>query len=55
MTKKEAIAKLKGAWRAAQTTTKMKAIKALYNEVKSLEIADNAVLPANVEQKVSNV
>ena len=55
MTKKEAIVKLKGAWRTAQSTTKMKAVKDLYTEVKSLDILDTAQIPANVEQKVSNV
>lgn len=55
MTKKEAVIKLKGEWRAAQTATKMKAVKALYNEVKVLEIADNEQLPPSIEQKVTNV
>ena len=55
MTKKEAIVKLKGEWRAAQTATKMKAVKALYNEVKAMDIADNEKLPHSVEQKVTGV
>lgn len=55
MTKKEAMVKLKGAWRTAQSTTKMKAIKDLYMEVKNLDAPDTAQVPANVEQKVSNV
>lgn len=55
MTKKEAIAKLKGEWRAAQTTTKMKAVKALYNEIKAMDVADNEQLPPMVEQKVTSV
>ena len=55
MTKKEAIVKLKSEWRAAQTATKMKAVKALYTEIKALEIADNDKLPSAVEQKVTSV
>ena len=55
MTKKEAMVKLKGTWRTAQSTTKMKAVKDLYTEVKNLDIPDTAQVPANVEQKVSNV
>lgn len=55
MTKKEAIFKLKGEWRAAQTATKMKAVKALYTEVKALAIADNAQLPPAIEQKITSV
>lgn len=55
VTKKEAIIKLKGEWRAAQTATKMKVVKALYNEVKAMDMADNEQLPPSVEQKVSSV
>lgn len=55
MTKKEAIVKLKGEWRDAQTATKMKAVKAIYNEVKAMDVADNEQLPSSVEQKVINV
>lgn len=55
MTKKEAMVKLKGAWRTAQTTTKMKVVKDLYTEVKNLDTPDSAQIPANVEQKVTSV
>ena len=55
MTKREAITKLKAEWRTAPTTTKMKTVKALYTEVKNLDITDSELIPEAVEKKIISI